>query len=294
MKNKPEVIAVANQKGGVGKTTTTVTLAGLLAERGHNTLVVDLDPHGSLTSYFGYDPETIKHGVFNLYQNIAANKRPDTDSVIKTTAFDHLSILPASTALATLEKQLGGRNGMGLVLSRSLSQMQQAFDFIIIDCPPMLGMLMINALACCEQLIIPVQTEYLAIKGLQRMMRTLKMIERSLKTQINYHVLPTMYDKRTNASKQCLQQLKSENEEHITATVIPVDTRFRDASHVGKPISMMAGKTRGAQAYLDFLTEMGVSFNNEKISARDDEVLNTEASVEMEEIMPQNVSGQVI
>ncbi len=259
MKKNPQILAVANQKGGVGKTTTTVSLAGLLAEQGYNTLVVDLDPHGSLTSYFGYDPETITSGVFDLYQRIANKQSPDTDSVIKDTRFENLSILPASTALATLEKQLGGRNGMGLVLSQSLKQMEQEYDFVIIDCPPMLGMLMINALACCEQLIIPVQTEYLAIKGLQRMMRTLKMIERSLQAKIRYHVLPTLYDKRTSASKQCLQQLQEDNPEHITSTVIPVDTKFRDASHMGKPVSMLAAKTHGCLAYKKFMIELGVS-----------------------------------
>jgi len=261
-----KILAVANQKGGVGKTTTTVTMAGLLADKGFNTLVVDLDPHGSLTSYFGYDPETIQNGVFNLYQRIANKQSPDTDTLIKKTKFDNISILPASTALATLEKQLGGRNGMGLVLSQSLKQIEEKFSYIIIDCPPMLGMLMINALACCEQLIIPVQTEYLAIKGLQRMMRTLKMIEHSLKTEIIYHVLPTLYDKRTIASKQCLQQLQEENPEHITTAVIPVDTKFRDASHVGKPLSRMAAKTHGNVAYKNFLKEVGVEDVNELIA----------------------------
>jgi len=264
-----KILAVANQKGGVGKTTTTVTMAGLLADKGFNTLVVDLDPHGSLTSYFGYDPETINAGVFNLYQRIANKESPDTDALIKKTKFENISILPASTALATLEKQLGGRNGMGLVLSQSLKQIDEKFSYVIIDCPPMLGMLMINALACCEQLIIPVQTEYLAIKGLQRMMRTLKMIERSLKTEIIYHVLPTLYDKRTTASKQCLQQLQQENPEHISTAVIPVDTKFRDASHVGKPLSNMAAKTHGNIAYKNFLKEVGVEGFDDSVQEND-------------------------
>ncbi len=252
------ILAVANQKGGVGKTTTTVTLAGLLAQQGRRTLMVDLDPHGSLTSYFNLDPETIEHSVYNLYQQAANKQQLNVDAAIRETDFNHLSILPASTALATLEKQLGGQSGMGLVLSQALKQLSPQFEYVIIDCPPMLGMLMINALVACEQLIIPVQTEFLAIKGLQRMLRTLKMIERSLNTQLNYHVLPTLYDKRTLASTQCLKTIQQDYAAHISAITIPVDTKFRDASYMGKPLSMMAMNTHGVVAYRQFLTELGI------------------------------------
>ncbi len=258
MNSNLKILAVANQKGGVGKTTTTVTLAGLLAEQGCNTLMVDLDPHGSLTSYFNLDPEMIEQSVYDLYLRADSKEPLNVDAVIKPTRFKNLFLLPASTALATLEKQLGGRSGMGLVLSQSLKTLTRRFDYVIIDCPPMLGMLMINALAACEQLIIPVQTEFLAIKGLQRMLRTLKMIERSLNKQLRYHVLPTMYDKRTSASKQCLQEMQQDYKEHISSTVIPVDTRFRDASHVGKPLSMMAANTHGVVAYRQFLVETAI------------------------------------
>jgi len=251
------IIAVANQKGGVGKTTTTVTLAGLLAQQGYHTLMVDLDPHGSLTSYFNFDPETIKDSVYNLYQQ-AVNKTPLViDKIIQATGFERLSLFPASTALATLEKQLGGRSGMGLVLAQALKQLDKTYQYVLIDCPPMLGMLMINALAACDQLVIPVQTEFLAIKGLQRMLRTLKMIEHSLHTPVSYHVLPTLYDQRTRASKECLQTLREDYKTHISRAVIPVDTKFRDASYVGKPLSMMAANTHGVLAYSQFLEEIG-------------------------------------
>ncbi len=251
------IIAVANQKGGVGKTTTTVTLAGLLAQQGYHTLMVDLDPHGSLTSYFNFDPETIKDSVYNLYQQ-AVNKTPlVVDKIIQATRFERLSLFPASTALATLEKQLGGRSGMGLVLAQALKQLDKTYQYVLIDCPPMLGMLMINALAACDQLVIPVQTEFLAIKGLQRMLRTLKMIEHSLHTPVSYHVLPTLYDQRTRASKECLQTLREDYKTHISSVVIPVDTKFRDASYAGKPLSMMAANTHGVLAYSQFLEEIG-------------------------------------
>ncbi len=249
------IIAIANQKGGVGKTTSTVTLAGLLAQRGQKTLMVDLDPHGSLSSYFNIDPETVEKSVFNLYQQAAAKQPLATDSIVQQTPFDNLFILPASTSLATLEKQFGGKPGMGLVLQQALKQVQESFEQVLIDCPPMLGMLMINALAACEQLIIPVQTEFLAMKGLQRMLRTMKMIERSLKKQLQYYVLPTLYDQRTRASRQCLQQMQQDYVEHITQTVIPVDTKFRDASFDGKPLSIIYPDTHGVVAYKKLLVE---------------------------------------
>ena len=248
--------AIANQKGGVGKTTTTVSLAGILSSRGESTLVVDLDPHGSLTSYLGLDPETISNSVYELYQDAAAGRAMDLQSTIHATTFENLSIMPASTALATLEKHLGSKGGMGLVLSQALHQLTSRFNYVLIDCPPMLGMLMVSALAACDELIIPVQTEHLAIKGLQRMLRTLNMIERSMKTQLSYNILPTMYDQRTVASKQSLLEMQTDYKHHMASSVIPVDTKFRDASHIGKPLSYMTKNTRGLQAYEEFLSSL--------------------------------------
>lgn len=257
-----KIWAVANQKGGVGKTTTTVSLAGILSSRGIDTLVVDLDPHGSLTSYFGIDPETVSSSVYSLYQHTAEGGQYDVNQMVHTTEFEHLSLLPASTALATLEKQLGSMSGMGLVLSQSLKQLADRFDYVLIDCPPMLGMLMVSALAACEQLIIPVQTEHLAIKGLQRMLRTLSMIERSLKTELAYTILPTMYDKRTMASKQSLRQIQTDYDAHLSTSVIPIDTKFRDASHLGKPLSYMCKNTRGLYAYEELLSALMAELEN--------------------------------
>ena len=249
-----KVWAIANQKGGVGKTTTAVTLAGLLASRGEETLMIDLDPHGSLTSYFGVDPETVGNSVYDLFQDVADGNQVNTKSVIQQTEFNHLSLIPASTALATLERRLGTHHGMGLVLSQALNQLAENYNYVLIDCPPMLGMLMVSAMAACEKLIVPVQTEYMAIKGLQRMLRTLEMIEHSLQTNIYYTILPTMYDERTLASKQCLQQMRNDYPDHIYASLIPVDTKFRDASHVGKPLSYMHSGTHGVVAYVELLS----------------------------------------
>ncbi len=244
-----KVWAVANQKGGVGKTTTTVTMGGILAEKGDSVLLIDLDPHGSLTNYLGVDPETVEHSIFDLFHQFSEGDKLHVHRAIQPTEFDNLSLLPSSTAVATLERQLGAKNGMGLALKKMLGEVTEKFDNVIIDCPPMLGLLMINALAACKQVIIPVQTEHLAIKGMERMLRSMKMIQRSLNTDIAYSILPTMYDQRTLASKSSLQLLQNDYKDHMTEIFIPVDTRLRDASHLGKPLNYMKGDSQALQAY---------------------------------------------
>lgn len=245
-----KVWTVANQKGGVGKTTTAVTLGGVCASRGKNTLLVDLDPHGSLTSYFGYDPENTETSSYNLFQNESISAASVRELLCKTT-IEHLQVLPASIALATLDRQLGTKRGMGLAIANSIKAIADDFDYVLLDCPPMLGVLMINALAACEHLIIPVQTEFLAIKGLERMLHTMKMIERSKNLQLPYTIVPTMYDRRTRASIDSLKSMQDQFGEHLWDSLIPVDTRFREASRAGSPLSQFSPDSRGALAYRD-------------------------------------------
>lgn len=249
-----KIWTIANQKGGVGKTTTTITLAGILADQGIDTLMVDLDPQGSLSNYLGVDPETESRSVYDIFQPAASGRQIETSSLVHKTKFPHLSLMPASTALSVLEKQLGSQNGMGLVLLRSLAKLSDRYRYVLIDCPPMLGMLMVNALAACDHLIIPVQTEFLAIKGLQRMLRTLEMIGKTRKTEIDYTILPTMFDVRTVASKKSLKELQLNYKGNIFSSSIPVDTKFRDASCAGKPVSSLHPGTHGLIAYHEFLS----------------------------------------
>lgn len=251
-----KVWAIANQKGGVAKTTTAVTLAGLLAQQGHETLLVDLDPHGSMSAYFGYDPDTMEDGVYRLFENGGGLGRDAPVPVLRQTRFEHLVLLPASTALATLDRQLGARDGMGLVLARYLRRMSARFEYVLIDCPPVLGILMVNALAACGHLVIPVQTEFLALKGLERMMHTLGMILHARKIDIPYTIVPALFDRRTRASVDSLRRLKEIYPEHLWSEAIPVDTQFREASRLGGPITHLYPQARGTLAYGRLLEDL--------------------------------------
>jgi chromosome partitioning protein len=241
-----KVWAVANQKGGVGKTTTSVSLGGLLAARGHDTLLVDMDPHGSLTSYFGLDPDTIEHSVYQLFQ---PQPGAEAEALLVPTREQHLWLLPAASVLATLERQLGARGGMGLVLKQQLTAWSGRFAHALIDCPPMLGVLMVNALAACEHLIVPVQTEFLALHGLERMLQTLDMVTRTLRRTLPCTIVPTLYDRRTRAALESLAALKERYGERLWSATIPVDTQFREASHAGASPARWCPQSRGVLAY---------------------------------------------
>jgi chromosome partitioning protein len=246
------VWAAANQKGGVGKTTTAVSLAGLLSREGKTVLLVDMDPHGSLTAYFKYDPDTLTPSIYHLFQTPAT----PLHDIMLDTAVPGIKLLPATTALATLDRQLGTQEGKGLVLQRALVPYFDQFDYCIIDCPPLLGILMVNALAAASQLLVPVQTEFLAMKGLERMLHTLQMVLRARKQPLAYTIVPTMFDRRTRAAIESLRQLRELYGEHIWQQVIPVDTQFREASRKGLPISHVAASSRGAKAYQALLADL--------------------------------------
>jgi chromosome partitioning protein len=246
--------AVANQKGGVGKTTTTVSLGGLLAASGERTLVVDLDPHASLTGYFGFSPDQQPFSVYNLFQG-QISEAACRDGALET-GVENLSLLTATPAMATLDRQLGARPAMGLVLARALANLNETYDRVLLDCPPMLGVLMVNALAACEKLLIPTQTEFLALHGLERMLRSLAMIQKARNTTVPYLIVPTMYDRRTRASLDSLDLLRQRYPNEISNAVIPIDTQFREASRGGYPLPLAQPAARGAQAYAALLAEL--------------------------------------
>ncbi|EXF67833.1 cobQ/CobB/MinD/ParA nucleotide binding domain protein, partial [Vibrio parahaemolyticus AQ3810] len=223
------VWSVANQKGGVGKTTSTVTLAGLLSQKGHRVLMVDTDPHASLTTYLGYDSDTVSSSLFDLFQ-LKTFTRDTVKPLILETELEGMDIIPAHMSLATLDRVMGNRSGMGLILKRALQAVSQDYDYVLIDCPPILGVMMVNALAASDRILIPVQTEFLAMKGLERMIRTLTIMQKSRADGFKVTIVPTMYDKRTRASLQTLTQLKNDYPNQVWTSAVPIDTKFRDAS----------------------------------------------------------------
>lgn len=248
--------SVANQKGGVGKTTTTVSLGGLLASRGARVLLLDLDPHASLTAYFGVNPDGDHAGIFDLFLENRNLTRDRVRACIQETGQPGLQFIPGQVAMATIEKQLANQDGQGRVVSKVLQLLEHEFDNVIIDCPPVLGVLMVNALAACDYLLLPVQTEFLAMQGLERMLRTLQMIERSRKHAIPFRIVPTMFDRRTRAAVQCLRQLRDLHGDKVWRGVVPVDTRLREASRSHQAPNLFAPESRAVAAYDQLLRDV--------------------------------------
>ena len=220
-----KVWTVANQKGGVGKTTTTVSLGGLLAQQGKRVLMIDTDPHASLSYYFGIDAEATSHSVYDIFIQSNALSADNVMDCLCPTKLDNLYVLPATMALATLDRTMGSEQGMGLVLKKALAKIADEFDVAIIDCPPVLGVLI----------------------------RTMEIMGRSLNKSFDTVIIPTMFDKRTNAALASRKRLIDDYGERVWEGVIPVDTHFRDASLVQLPISAAYPKTRGVSAYAKLL-----------------------------------------
>lgn len=262
-----KVWTIANQKGGVGKTTTTVTLAGLLAANGKRVLMIDMDPHGSLTSYFKCNPDELEMSTFQLFQHKGEVPSYLPGQLIQSTGYPGLDFIGASTGLAVLERQAASVGGMGLVLKRTTEILANDYDFVLIDTPPMLGVLLINSIAACEKIIIPVQTEFLAMKGLERMLRTLDMVSRSQRRDVPYVIVPTLFDRRTQASVQSLLLLRTTYEQDIWPGAITVDTRLRDASRAGKPPNVFDPASRGVKMYASLLKYLLTGQSSEARSA---------------------------
>ncbi len=250
------VWAIANQKGGVGKTTTVVNLSALLGEAGQRVLMVDMDPQGSLSSYFRLNPDNLEHSVYDLFMHQGKVPESLPGQLLQETGMPGVSLMPATSALATLERNISQQGGMGLVLSRALTQLWDDFDYVLIDTPPLLGVLLVNAIAAAQTLILPVQTEFMALKGLERMMHTLKMVAGSRHRPLQYMIVPTMFDRRTQASTRALRALRQQYEEDLWVSAIPVDTRLRDASRDGVGINQFDPDSRACEAYRALLKSL--------------------------------------
>ena len=234
--------AIANQKGGVGKTTTSLCLARGLAASGARVLLIDLDPHASLTRAFRIPTDPPPAGSHDLFTSGSTELR----SLARGTAIEGLLLIAAQPALATLERRGATQPGLGLSLGRALHAARDAFDHAVLDCPPTLGLLMVNALAAADRLVIPTQTDPLAMHGLTDMLRTADMVERSRRRALPRNILPTLYDRRTRSGVKSLEQLHDSYEGLVWPRAVPMDTRLRDA--VGLTLAE-APTGRGADAY---------------------------------------------
>nr|MBL0710785.1 ParA family protein [Colwellia sp.] len=204
-----------------------------------------------LSYYFGIESEDLELSVYDLFVQVSS-KEQILQSLCPT-QYDNIDILPATMGLATLDRSLGAKGGMGLVLKKAMQKIADNYDYVLMDCPPDLGVLMVNALAACDRIIVPVQTEFLALKGLDRMIKTMDIMQSEQHSPFEYTIVPTMFDKRTKASLIAHQQLQDMYKEKVWPGVIPIDTNFRNASTCQKVPSHFSANSRGVSAYKSLL-----------------------------------------
>ena len=260
-----KIIALTNQKGGVGKTTTAVNLAAALGAQGMQVLLVDIDPQGNATSGLGIN----KRGVVNSsYQLIMGSKKLD-ECVLKT-PFDNVAIVPSSIDLAGAELELVELERREYKLRDALLQYKRYFDFILLDCPPSLGLLTLNGLNAADSILIPIQCEYYALEGLSQLMSSVRSVKRLYNPSIDVEgVLVTMYDARLNLTGQVVDEVKRFFPQKVFATVIPRNVRLSEAPSFGKPIRYYDGGSKGSQAYDDLAAE--VIANNRRLLEKEEE-----------------------
>jgi len=246
------VIAVANQKGGVGKTTTSVNLGAGLALAGRRTLLVDLDPQANSTRALGFERNPERPTVYDVLIEGAP-----IEGTLLPTDLENLSLCPSENELTGAEVELQGMPRREFRLADVLAGVREQYDFVLVDCPPSLGFLTVNALTAADAVLIPIQCEYLALEGVTQLIETLRRVKKALNPKLAVEgVLLTMYDERTNLSRQVAQEVYNFFKGAVYSTVIPRNIRLGEAPSFGKPIFMYDGRSKGAEAYLDLAKEI--------------------------------------
>lgn len=247
-----KTIAIANQKGGVGKTTTAINLSACLAEKGKRVLVIDTDPQGNTTSGFGIDKNNLENTIYELILGECSI----SDCIIKKVV-GNVSVLPSNVNLAAAEIELIGIDKKEYILKKEVDYIKEEYDFIIIDCPPSLNMLTINAMTTADSVLVPIQCEYYALEGLSQLIHTINLVKERLNPELEMEgTVFTMYDSRTNLSNQVVENVKENLHQKIYNTLIPRNIRLAEAPSHGMPINLYEAKSAGAEAYMQLAEEV--------------------------------------
>lgn len=251
-KRMGKTIAIANQKGGVGKTTTSINLSASLAAKGKKVLVIDTDPQGNTTSGFGVEKNDLDNTVYELMLSECSIKECIINDVI-----DGVSVIPSNVNLAAAEIELIGVDRKEYILKREVEWIKDSYDYIIIDCPPSLSMLTINAMTTADTVLVPIQCEYYALEGLSQLIHTINLVKERLNPDLDIEgVVFTMYDSRTNLSMQVVENVKNNLSQKVFQTLIPRNIRLAEAPSYGMPINAYDPKSAGAEAYMQLAEEV--------------------------------------